>query len=123
MIVYGFERPIVRLKCGTGRQSYNQVHVRPKRDGIPCPAQWRVDRQTACFAINCDVHKAIERHRYHIFRYAEWCQCVRQIAEATMMRISIAINDAEGVLATRRQQKVMATDIVRDNFQHDIAAI
>ena len=46
-----------------------------------------------------------------------------EISKAPAMRVGIAIDNPEGILAARREQKIVTSDIVGDNFQQYIASV
>ena len=86
-------------------------------------AQWWFNFQFTCFPINLHVHEAIECNRYLVGTDTVRFQRRGQITKAAAVRLLVAVNDAESVLAAWREKEVVPADRVVDDTEHHIAAI
>src|SRR5690348_3535265 len=123
LIANGLVREVVRLPGGARRQADQQVHLRLEHDVVAGLAQRRLDPDHASDRIDRHVHEHVERGRDGIRRYPVWRQRLGQVAEAAAVRLGIAVDDAEHLRRTRRQQEIMAADGVLGDAQHHPTAI
>ncbi len=121
--MYRLEASTIRLQSRTGSQSNRQIHIGFERDVISSFAQWRFNPEFTRLSIDWHVHEAIECNGNLVGRDAVRFQRSRQVTKAALVRILVAVDDAKGVFAARREKKVMSAHGVFNDTEHDIAPI
>lgn len=117
------EAAIVRLLSGTGGQADDEIHLGLNDQPLPGPAFGRQDFDLAGAAVDIDMHEDVEGDGNVIAFDAVRLERTAQIAVAAVMRVSVAINNAERVAATGGEQEIVTSDIVFHDVEHDVAAV
>lgn len=118
-----FETASITVERGTSGEPDDQVHLCFERDVVAGLADRRKHLEFAGLAIDWYIHEAVERGWDHVGADAIRRKRSGQISEATAMRVCIAVNDPERVLAARSQEEIVPSDGVLDDFKHDVRPV
>src|SRR4029078_9868499 len=95
-----------------------KIHLGREANVVAGFAARRGDADSSCHAIDRNVHENLERYWDAIAAYAVGRQHTLEISLASMMRLGVPIDDAEGVRRARGQREVVTAYGVLDNAQH-----
>lgn len=121
--MYRLEGSTIRLQSRTRRQSNRQIHLGLECNVISSFAQWRLNPQFTRLPINWHIHEAIERDRDLVRSDTVRLQRSGQVSKAAAVGLLVAVDDAEGLLATRCEKEVVSAHCVLDDTEHHVAAI
>jgi hypothetical protein len=116
------ESAAVGLPSRTSRQANDQVFLGNEIDVVAWLAGRRIHGERTV-RLDGNIHETVEGTRNMVWFDTIGLQGICEVAEATLVGLIVAVNDAECVLRTRCQKKIVSATRVLDDFEQDVASI